>query len=547
MGFSEKVKRDADPAKSVYYLPHHAVVREDKSTTKTRIVFDASARDKHGVSLNDCLHQGPALQPSLVAVLLGFRMNNIALMADVKKMFLQIKIREEDRDVHRYLWRDGNSDWPPEIYRMNRVTFGVNASPFLAIATVKHHTRRLEKVYPQAAREIQDNMYVDDCLSGAAGVPQALDLKTDLKDLMRDGGFDLTKWASNSKEVMEQIEPQDRAPSAVIDMSTELWQKGLGWDDTLDETTAQKWRIGKGELKELDQLEIPQCLPLGLGEISSIELHGFGDASEKAYGAAVYIRVVDQNGYTATRLVMSKSKVAPVKKVSLPRLELLAAVVNTRLVKFVKESLSRNIDRVTMWTDSTVTLAWIRKPSHVWKTFVANRVEEIQTTWEPELWRHCPGEDNPSDLLTRGLPAEDLVNREEWWSGPHWLPLSTDMWPKGKLSDESSEDLEEKKTTTRSNVAIVEEPPKDAPIDASRYGSWNKLTRVTARVFWVIQKWRGESRMMKIKLERYQHSTLKISERQSSTGIATFRGAHIKTKSRHWRTEVFLGRVASLN
>ncbi|XP_064633651.1 uncharacterized protein LOC135491609 [Lineus longissimus] len=354
---------------------------------------------------------------------------------------------------------------------------------------------------------------------------------------------------------MEQIEPQDRAPSAVIDMSTgeslktlgiawntsddtfrfptvktlidledpetkrsllsiaskifdpmgmlspyvirakllfqELWQKGLGWDDTLDETTAQKWRIWKGELKELDQLEIPRCLPLGLGEISSIELHGFGDASEKAYGAAVYIRVVDQNGYTAARLVMSKSKVAPVKKVSLPRLELLAAVVNTRLVKFVKESLSRNIDRVTMWTDSTVTLAWIRKPSHIWKTFVANRVEEIQTTWEPELWRHCPGEDNPSDLLTRGLPAEDLVNREEWWSGPQWLPLSTDMWPKGKLSDESSEDLEEKKATTRSNVAIVEEPPKDAPIDASRYGSWNKLTRVTARVFWVIQKWRG--------------------------------------------------------
>ncbi|XP_064633645.1 uncharacterized protein LOC135491604 [Lineus longissimus] len=310
---------------------------------------------------------------------------------------------------------------------------------------------------------------------------------------------------------MEQIEPQDRAPSAVIDMSTgeslktlgiawntsddtfrfptvktlidledpetkrsllsiaskifdimgmlspyvirakllfqELWQKGLGWDDTLDETTAQKWRIWKGELKELDQLEIPRCLPLGLGEISSIELHGFGDASEKAYGAAVYIRVVDQNGYTAARLVMSKSKVAPVKKVSLPRLELLAAVVNTRLVKFVKESLSRNIDRVTMWTDSTVTLAWIRKPSHIWKTFVANRVEEIQTTWEPELWRHCPGEDNPSDLLTRGLPAEDLVNREEWWSGPQWLPLSTDMWPKGKLSDESSEDLEEKKAT----------------------------------------------------------------------------------------------------
>ena len=111
-----------------------------------------------------------------------------------------------------------------------------------------------------------------------------------------------------------------------------------------------------------------------------IELHDFGDASPKAYGAAVYIRIADKQGHVSSQLVISKSRVAPIKKVSLPRLELLAAVVNARLLKFVVDTLPMEVSSVVCWTDSMVALQWVKGQRSCWKPFVANRVAEIQST-----------------------------------------------------------------------------------------------------------------------------------------------------------------------
>ena len=159
----------------------------------------------------------------------------------------------------------------------------------------------------------------------------------------------------------------------------------------------------------------------GVESSSSIELHGFGDASTSAYSAAVYIKCLDEAGHASTHLVISKSRVAPAMTVSLPRLELLAAVVNARLLKFVAESLTLKIDRVVCWTDSMVTLQWIRGSSSQWKTFVANRFAEILSTWDPQHWKPCSGDNNPADLLTRGLSAKVFADSKLWWSGPCWL------------------------------------------------------------------------------------------------------------------------------
>jgi len=145
---------------------------------------------------------------------------------------------------------------------------------------------------------------------------------------------------------------------------------------------------------------------------SIIELHRFGE-KRKAYGAAVYIRSMDAAGKVLTHLVMSKSRVAPTKTVSLPRLELLAAVINSQLLKFVAESLCLKLDRVVCWTDSMVTLQWIRGSSSQRKTFVANRVAEIQSTWDPQHWKHWPGEDNPADLITRGVSLKVLAENSQ--------------------------------------------------------------------------------------------------------------------------------------
>ena len=153
-GFAEVVPNENDEDRTVRYLPHHAVFRDDKTTTTCRIVFDASAQEGDGVSLNDCVLPGPALQPNLASVLIRFRTNRIGLIADIEKMFLQVKLAPEDRDVHRYLWRDLQFNETPKVYRMQRLTFGVNSSPFLAISTVHAHAKKYAELFPNAVQEI---------------------------------------------------------------------------------------------------------------------------------------------------------------------------------------------------------------------------------------------------------------------------------------------------------------------------------------------------------------------------------------------------------
>ena len=231
-GFAEEVPAKEKQNTGVRYLPHHAVFRNDKTTTKCRIVFDASAKDEQGVSLNDCILPGPALQPNLASVLTRFRTHKVGLLADVEKMFLQIKLAKPNQDVHRYLWRELNSDETPRVYRMKRLTFGVNCSPFLAIAVIHAHARGYLETNPRAAQELLTNMYVDDCLTGAETENAALTLKRELSDMMKAAGFNLTKWASNSLQVMSSVQPEQRAQLPLVDLTTDEPLKALGvsWD-----------------------------------------------------------------------------------------------------------------------------------------------------------------------------------------------------------------------------------------------------------------------------------------------------------------------------
>ena len=198
----------------------------------------------------------------------------------------------------------------------------------------------------------------------------------------------------------------------------ELWQRVLQWEKRLDNDIADQWRSWNSELSQLSWITIARYSMGNIESSSSIELHGFGDASMRAYGAAVYISCVDETRHISTHFVGSKSRIAPTKTISLPRLELLAAVINARLLKFVAESLTLKINQVVCCTDSMVTLKWIRVSSCQWKTILANRVSEIQSTWDPQHCSHCSAEDNPADLLTRGLPAKVLAVNNLWRSGP---------------------------------------------------------------------------------------------------------------------------------
>ena len=189
----------------------------------------------------------------------------------------------------------------------------------------------------------------------------------------------------------------------------ELWVLGLQWDEELPPALVdlfQIWLLGLSVLKDWEISRQYARLPWKFVLSFGVHLHAFGDASEKGYGAAVYLCVRSPDGEFTSSLVTSKAKVAPLKKVTLPRLELLGSLLAARLLRFVQRALQLDESvEYTCWTDSTVALAWIRGDASRWKQFVANRVREIQDLTDPSHWRHCPGKDNPADLTTRGILA----------------------------------------------------------------------------------------------------------------------------------------------
>jgi len=150
----------------------------------------------------------------------------------------------------------------------------------------------------------------------------------------------------------------------------------------------------------VDRIEIPRCLLHGLASAAKAEIHGFADSSQKAYGSAIYLYAEDENKNRVSKLVMAKSRVAPMKRITLPRLELLAAFITAKLLYYVVQALRISVDSAHAWSDSQIALAWIRKPSSCWKVFVANRVQEIKHKVPPSQWRFCPGNQNPADLVT---------------------------------------------------------------------------------------------------------------------------------------------------
>ena len=465
-GFIEEVATDESKKNPVFYLPHHPVVRKESISTKIRPVFNASCKGPNGVSLNDYLDAGPNLNPGIADVILRFRRWKFAVSADVKKAFLQIKLKEQDQHVHRFLLRKGGE---LRTMRFSRVTFGVNCSPFLLSATIQHHLSK----YPPAllaARELQENLYVDDFLSGADTEAEVKRLYQDADQIMTDAGMKLAKWTSNESSVLGNgVESQ--APSEyvkVLGVSWErekdafrfigaelpdlvrctkrvvlsliarvfdplgfvlpctitarflfqdVWRLGIDWDENLPgdlQAAFERWLRG---LKLLKKISIPRAhLSHPWSECEQdIELHAFGDASLKGYGACVYIRYKDASGSVQCTLVRSCGRVAPIERKTLPRLELLACLVTAQLLNRMIEALHLSGVCYTCWSDSMVALGWIRGLPSRWKQWVANRVTTIQSLTNPENWRHVAGIENPADLVSRGVLADELVNSDLWW------------------------------------------------------------------------------------------------------------------------------------
>ncbi|GFW35054.1 integrase catalytic domain-containing protein [Trichonephila clavipes] len=463
-GIIERVLETEKPTvRAVFYLPHQAVFRQESLTTKMRIVFDASSHEDGQPSLNDCIWSGGNLNPNIFHLIISFRLNTIAITADIERAFLQISLRDEDRDAVRFLFPDIRSNqtdpYKFQVYRFKRVMFGINVSPFLLSATIKHHIENYREQYPAATEMLDTRLYVDDVISGADDISQALNVSKDAETIMKNASMKLRKWNSNDQTLMrtwekEGLETHPRHP----DDSSKI-PSSKGYHGMLSTTILQlmlkdfcNWTRQNPSQKELcfnqlgkytiqlgschptqlgsnayyknfgyGKLKIPRKILDSSGDSSEVQIHTFSDASQKAYGAAAFLRVKHKDRISVD-LVTSKSRVAPLKRLSLPRLELMGALLAARLAKEVKKILDQKCStRAFFWTDSQVTLHWIKGPSHRWKPFVANRVREIQSLTDPNSWFHCSGKDNPADLLTRGSSVHALTTNSKWWNGSSFL------------------------------------------------------------------------------------------------------------------------------
>ena len=370
-GHAERVPEE-ELSYNGYYLPMHTVTKSSSTTTKLRIVFDASAASSTGVSLNQTLHIGPTLQPTLTKLLIKFRDYRIALTADITKMYRGIGLAVKDRNLHRFVWRPSQAE-DLKDYRMTRVTFGVSCSPYLAIRTLQQTARDHGHDHPEAAHHIMDSFYVDDLLAGADTEEEAIHLVPNIRAVLQQGGFHLCKWRSSSQTVLTTIPPELQEAMPVKEETTlqpSAYPKALGlrWDSRLDEmspsiniqpkyrttkrgiisdvsktydvlgwispavlpmkvlfqklwTTEQTWdgsaplavisehRSWREELPCLQEKTIPRGYSLSDATIIKKELHGFCDASNTAFGAVVYVRTVYAHQSPTVTLVTAKTKV----------------------------------------------------------------------------------------------------------------------------------------------------------------------------------------------------------------------------------------------
>lgn len=250
-----------------------------------------------------------------------------------------------------------------------------------------------------------------------------------------------------------------------------LWSEKIAWDETIPASLHSEWLYYRDQLCNINSIEVHRHFVCH--NPVRIDMHGFCDASQQAYGACIYILSEDENGSIYIHLVTAKSKVAPLKSQSIPRLELCSALILARLQKKVTDSITIEISNFYFWSDSKIVLSWIKTPANILKTFVANRVDEIQTLTKHGTWQHVASKDNPADLISRGANPSILKSSNLWWRGPSWL-----LEPKSNWLDHSyliEENIPEQKT----NIQCF----KISKIDNSflfRFSSFSKLKRVIA-------------------------------------------------------------------
>ncbi|KAL6722921.1 hypothetical protein Aduo_017989 [Ancylostoma duodenale] len=540
LGIIEEVEEFKLDDHRVYYIPHQAVIKASSSTTKLRVVFDASSHYRNAPSLNDCLHSGPAILPDLVGILLRCRLTPLLLVSDVEKAFLQIRLQRSQRDATRFLWLRDPSLPPSQhnlrIFRFTRVPFGITASPFLLAASILYYLNR-DPATP-LKKEIQQNTYVDNVLLSANTPRDAIAKYRESKSLFGSMHMNLREFLCNSDAVNRAIHPLDRIknisnvkllgipwkpepdslviPLKVVHQSVstkrtalralsstfdplgllvpflapikvfiqDTWKKKYQWDDPFDKEDLIRWKQLVQDLE--DPLpSIPRCV-VPPDPSCKFELAVFGDASQRLYACCVYLICRSSVG-TTSHLLMAKSRLGEVQPLTMPRMELLAALISARLVRFVHSQLHRPIAAVHIFSDSQITLHWIHS-SRPLKRFVNNRVVEIrsivsalQSSGSHVQFHYVQSELNPADCATRGLPTKS-ANNHIWWCGPSFLLLPSLQWPQANCEFSLPPDVSPEVENEFQTLHAIQVCSYQSPLRFKATNRYLKLVRSTVYV-----------------------------------------------------------------
>lgn len=480
LGHMIEVDHDIPKSDMVYYIPHHATV----SSGSFKVVFDCSCKTDEGKSLNQVQLVGPKLQRDLFEIILRSRRHKIAMSVDVKKMFRQIRIIPEHWDLQRIFWRESMSE-PLKEYWLVTVIYGQASSPTNAVMVMHKGAETMQERYPKAVEVIKNDFYMDDGFTGADSEKKAIQMARDLKTVFSTMGFQLDKGKSESIELAKELRG-DQSPISIEEAENQsilgliwdlrsreflyrvrkpadnkvltrrtvlakvaslfdplghlapvifyaklfvqsLWRKTKTWDEPISETLQKEWIEFWDKIECIEQVRIPRWL--GTTENVKVELYGFCDASSKGFGAVIYVRTETIEGSINVIQLIAKSRVAPLNIVSIPRLELLAAVLLTKLLKSVQCSMEWENIPYFLYTDSKISIQWMHKEPIDLKTFVGNRVAFIRERVEISAWSHVRTKENPADLVSRGLMPDELAGNDLWWKGPKWLIQSKKNWP----------------------------------------------------------------------------------------------------------------------
>lgn len=528
----------------VHYLPHRPVVRSDKETTKVRPVFDASAKEKGGMSLNDCLYAGPSLLRRIFDIIIRFCFKPIAVIADIKQAFLNIEIREEHRDFLRFLFIDRDDSIVK--MRFNRGIFGVKSIPFLMCATIQLHMKSEKENNQHLSQLIEQflrDLYMDDVATSVDTVKKGVEFYEFANKSMENAGLQLRKWFSNSGELRQamgvsEVEGGGKKVlglnwgenddikfdlgeivkfskglpltkrsilrigakffdptgfiSPIVVVAKMYYQKccidELKFDDKLADELAEGWENFLGKLEKMNIIRFPRYFFNSIpGNITNVRLHGFCDASNDAYCAIVYAvcTVYEEN---ISRFITSKTKVAPIKKLSIPRLELLSCLLLAELMHGVCRVLKDVVivDKKLYWSDSSVALAWIKgtgkEAGEIWVKNRASKIRELTKSEDGSLtWYHVSTKQNPADIGTREESAVKFNENLLWREGPSFLKQkeipeieSIQTLLATAEEDEEVEEVEKKEEIVKKGIC--------GEMSVERFGDLSKLLRVTSYV-----------------------------------------------------------------